>query len=151
MNLRPLVSRLLSLCKRLKIIKNVVTITYQGKGVSLNKFYSQGHWGTRSAIKKKFRKIFDELFVESKDLVWMDQFALVIYYNSRHDLDNVVGMEKVFMDALKRETDKQGRLIRKGYVEDDNKKFYKGMVILPDTDLPTNTFEFHLIDLTSKW
>lgn len=142
--------RFLRLLIKFKIIGKVVRITYQGKGVSLNKFYSQGHWGTRSAIKKKYRAIFDQLFHESKDLIWMEEYALIIFYNSRHDLDNVTGMEKVFMDALKQETDKSGIVVRHGYVKDDDKRYYKGMVIVPDPELPMNTFEFNILDLT-KW
>ena len=148
--IKELVTRFIKLLIKFKIVGKVVTITYQGPGVSLNKFYSQGHWGTRSAIKKKYRKIFDTLFAQEEKLIWMDEYALVIMYNSRHDLDNVVGMEKVFVDALKQETNKDGVVTRYGYVKDDSRKYYKAMTILPDPTLPTNTFQFHLIDL-SKW
>lgn len=125
----------------------VIKIVYRGKGVSLNQFYSQGHWGTRSALKKKYRKIFDELFIHSRNLRWVDKFSLVVFYNSRHDVDNVTGMEKVFVDALKKEVDKKTKeVVREGYVPEDDKRFYKGMSIFVDDSLPTNTFEFIIIE-----
>ena len=145
--MRKFVTRIIKFLVRIGFFGDVVKIVYRGKGVSLNQFYSQGHWGTRSALKKKYRKKFDELFANSRNLRWMNKFSIIIFYNSRHDLDNVTGMEKVFVDALKKEVDSQtGEVIRSGYIEDDNKKFYKGMSIFPDESLPTNTFEFLLIE-----
>jgi hypothetical protein len=133
--------------KQLTESKHVATLVYKGPSVSLNKFYSQGHWGTRSAIKKKYRKIFDEIFSQSPSLKWMDQYFLVIYYNNRCDCDNITGMEKVFIDSLKHETDKEtGDVTRQGYVMDDNKKYYRGMCIFPDENLPYNTVEFNLYE-----
>ena len=132
--------------KDLEEAKLVASLSYKGPSVSLNKFYSQGHWGTRSAIKKKYRKIFDEIFSQSSELKWMDQFFLIIYYNNRCDCDNVTGMEKVFIDALKHEVDKEGIVTRLGFVRDDSKRYYKGMLIFPDDDLPYNTVEFNLFE-----
>lgn len=127
--------------------KHVATLSYKGPSVSLNKFYSQGHWGTRSAIKKKYRKIFDEIFSQSPDLRWMDQYFLVIYYNNRCDCDNVTGMEKVFIDSLKQEKDKvTGEVSRVGFVPEDDKRYYRGMCIFPDEELPYNTVEFNLYE-----
>ena len=51
------------------------------------------------------------------------------------DVDNVVGMEKVFTDCIK------GRL-----VEEDDKRYFKGLMIFYDHKLPHNTFEFVLIE-----
>lgn len=134
----------------LGFLGRVIKITYTGKGVSLNKFYKQGHWKTRSDMKNKYTAIFDELFKESKDLSWMNSFYLLIFYNSRHDTDNVVGMSKVFVDSLKKEVNpKTGEVIRAGYIQDDNKNFYKGLALFPDSTLPHNTFEFLILE--PKW
>ena len=133
--------------KQLTESKLVAKLVYNGPSVSLNKFYSQGHWGTRAAIKKKYRKIFDEIFSQSPDLKWMDQYFLVIYYNNRCDCDNVTGMEKVFIDSLKHEVDKEtGLVTRMGFVRDDNRRYYRGMCIFPDEDLTYNTVEFNLYE-----
>ena len=131
--------------QELGILNDVVEITYTGKGVSLNDFYSQGHWSKRSQIKKKYRKIFDVLLEESK-LQWLDKFYLLITYNSRHDPDNVIGMGKVFVDALKQESNKAGDIIREGYIREDDKRYYRGVAVFPDESLPMNTFKFLLIE-----
>jgi hypothetical protein len=131
------------------ILGKVVEIEYQGQGASLNDFYSQGHWSKRSQIKKKYRAIFDVLLSESR-AEWMAQFYLVIFYNSRHDVDNVIGMEKVFVDALKRDVDKEGNVLREGYVADDDKRYFRGVAVFPNENLPKNTFQFLLIDADGK-
>jgi hypothetical protein len=131
------------------ILGKVIKIRYQGKGVSLNKFYKQGHWSTRSQLKNEYCEKFDKLFETSKDLEWVESFYLVIFYNSRHDVDNVVGMGKVFVDAFKRTLDAEGNIVRPGYVMEDDKKHYKGLCIIPDKSLPYNTFDF--IILEPKW
>lgn len=125
--------RIVKILLRLGVLRDVYKITYQGKGVSLNEFYTQGHWTRRTKVKDKYKTIFTEL-IENSKLEWMDQFSLLLFYNSRHDPDNVIGMEKVFVDTLKGD-----------YIQDDNKKFYRGIYILPDDTLPANTFEFYLL------
>ena len=127
------VVRIVKLALKFGLIKDVYKFVYTGKGVSLNEFYSQGHWSRRSKIKNKYKAIFEKM-LEGGKIEWMDQFSLLILYNSRHDPDNVTGMEKVFMDTLKGD-----------YITDDNKKFYRGFAIFPDESLPTNTFEFYLL------
>jgi hypothetical protein len=127
-------------------LEKVATIVYSGRGVSLNKFYSQGHWSTRSNIKNTYRKVFTELLDNNKDIRWVDKYFLAIYYNSAHDPDNVIGMEKVFTDTLKQEKDKAGNIIYKGYIQDDSKKYCRGVSIFPDEQLPKNTFKFVLYE-----
>lgn len=131
-------------------LNEVATIIYTGRGVSLNKFYSQGHWSTRSNIKNIYRKIFIKLLDENKDIRWIDKYFLSIYYNSAHDPDNVIGMEKVFTDSLKQEKDRSGNIIYEGYIKDDSKKYCRGVVILPDESLPRNTFKFVLYEYGDK-
>lgn len=127
------------------IYDNIYSITYTGKGVSLNQFYSQGHWYKRHEIKRKYSKIFDKL-LKASDIKWMDKFSIIIFYNSRHDVDNVVGMEKLLVDTLKHEETKEGEVKKYGYIHDDSKKYYKGLSIYPDDSLPTNTFKFILLE-----
>lgn len=124
--------------------KNITVIEYKGKALSLNDFYSQGHWSKRSSVKNKYKAIFTAL-IEDSPLAWMDKFYLIITYNSRHDPDNVVGMEKIFVDTLKQDT-RDGDIIKDGYIIDDNKNFFKGLCIFPDDTLDRNTFRFILID-----
>jgi hypothetical protein len=131
---------------KLGFFKDAIRIVYQGRGVSLNQFYQQGHWSTRSRIKIQYRSIFDKLLKQSTDLRWLEQFYLCIFFNSGHDTDNVVGMSKVFVDSLKREYNKDLDIItREGLIPDDDKAHFKGLMIFPDEKMPHNTFEFLLI------
>jgi hypothetical protein len=54
-------------------------------------------------------------------------------------VDNVVGMEKVFTDCIK------GRI-----VTNDNKQYFKGLMIFYDQKLPKNTTEFILIEVNKN-
>lgn len=143
--LKPYIVKGIKFLINLGLFKKVVEIEYKGQGVSLNKFYSQGHWSTRNNIKNKYKKIFRTLFLQSKDLQWMNRYSLIIFFNSRHDTDNVVGMCKVFMDSLKQEI-VDDEVVYKGYVFDDNKKYFRGLFIVPDESLPNNTFQYYLIE-----
>jgi hypothetical protein len=144
--MKQLIVRIIKLLYRLKVIKKVIKIVYTGKGVTLNDFYAQKHWSARYALKTKYNAIFQQLFIDSKDLTWMDEYSLVIFYNCRMDLDNVVGTEKLFLDSLKQKKDRHtGEIVREGYVYDDSQAYYKSLVVLPDKTLPKNTFEFYLL------
>lgn len=117
--------------------KKPITICYKGKGVSINQFYSQGHWTTRNNIKKEYKPIFEKM-IEEKEVPKMNEFALLIRYNSRHDPDNVTGMEKIFVDSLK----------SMNVIEDDSKKFYKFYGVYPDLTLEPNTFIFNIFKIS---
>jgi hypothetical protein len=133
--MKKFIIRLLRLLVRLGIIGKVVSFTYKGEGLSLNKFYSQGHWRTRQSAKEEYRKKFEKVLEPAKGKYYFEKFYMIIFYNSRHDVDNVIGMEKVFADCLK------GQL-----VPGDGKVNYKGILIFYDKTLPKNTFEFVLIE-----
>ncbi len=114
-------------------------LTYCGKGVSLNQYYSGGHWSKRAKLKNTYKEIFLNLLDNIK-ISKMDKFVLVMFFNSRHDTDNVIGLEKLFVDTLK-----EG-----GYIIDDNKKFFRGLMIFPDETLENNTFEFNILTYGDK-
>ena len=107
-------------------------ITYSGEIISTNKFYSSGHWTMRSAFKNKFVKIFSTLLLEAK-VKPFESFDLRLVYNSRHDLDNLSMMCKVFTDSLK------GK-----YVKDDTPKYFKSLHISHDNTLAKNTIDFYI-------
>jgi hypothetical protein len=118
---------------RYKDVEDVYKIVYSGKGVSLNDYYSAGHWSKRSKLKNTYKPIFEKLLEESNTRR-MHKFSLLLRFNSRHDTDNITGLEKLFVDTVK------GK-----YVVDDTKKYYRGYMVFPDESLPVNTFEFYLI------
>lgn len=116
-----------------KEFEECFNVLYEGQGVSLNKFYSQGHWSVRNNIKNKYKPIITLLLKEAK-VPKMDEFGLVIEYNSRHDPDNVTGMEKLFVDSMK----------ENGLIIDDHKKYYKFYCVTPNLELANNTFIFKI-------
>lgn len=118
---------------RYRDVQNVFKVVYNGKGVSLNDYYSAGHWSKRSNLKNKYKKIFNDLF-DTAELEHMNKYSIIIRYNSRHDVDNVTGLEKIFVDTL-----------RETWVREDNKKYYRGYMVFPDEKLPKNTFEFYIV------
>ena len=128
----------------------VADIRYQGRGVSFNAIYSSGTWYTRSRIKNQYGAIFAELIEANEDLRWMDKYVIDLSYNSRHDPDNVVAMEKVFVDTMKQERDKEGNIEYEGYFHDDSKHYCKGVILRPDDSLPYNTFKFVLYEYGDK-
>lgn len=113
---------------------DIYSLTYNGQLISLNKFYSGGDWRVRNGIVKKYHPIFKDL-IKTKDIPRMEEFGLLIEYNSRHDPDNITGTEKLFMDAVK----------EMGIVEDDSKKYYKLYSVYPNLSLKTNTIIFNLV------
>jgi hypothetical protein len=134
----------------IKNIKASYLITYTGQGVSTNAFYSgaggRNGWRMRSTLKTKYAKIFTTL-LESSDVPWMDEYSIAVFYNSKQDPDNVVGgLIKIMLDSLKEERLK-GKIVKKGWVRDDSKTYLKGVSCFPDTTLPNNTFDIHLIHL----
>lgn len=133
--IKKFIIRILKLLVRLGFIGKVISFTYNGEGLSLNKFYSQGHWRTRQSAKQEYKAIFEKILEPAEGKYFFEKFYMVIFYNSRHDVDNVIGMEKVFTDCLK------GKIVR-----GDGKVNYKGIAIFYDKTLPKNTFEFVLIE-----
>ena len=125
--------------KSFGFIKEVFTINYKytGKGVSINDFYANSHWSNRNKLVNKYHKIFNALILESK-IKKLNEFGIVIIYNSRHDPDNITGYEKLFTDCLK----------KMGIIVDDNKKHYKIFSVIPDESLEMNTIIFKVLKIS---
>jgi hypothetical protein len=133
--MKKFIVRIVKFLIKLGILGRVVTFRYQGEMLSLNKFYSAGHWSTRHNAKGKFKNKFAPIIAPAIDKYFFDEYFMVIFYNSNLDVDNVIGMEKVLVDELKGQV-----------VVNDSKRYYKGLVILYDKTLPKNTIEFTLIE-----
>lgn len=112
---------------------------FNEKWVSNNDFYGSKHWAVRHGLKKKYAKIFTDL-TNGKIKSKMDLFSIEIIYNSRLDVDNVVGGAKIFVDTLK----------NNGHIVEDNKKYYIGLNIQPDwifgVKSKTNTYNIKVIE-----
>lgn len=130
-------------------VKDVYSVLYQGEGVSTNSYYAAGSgkngWRIRQGIKKRYAVIFNHL-LSASNLPWMDEYMVVLRYNSRIDPDNTVGgLCKLMLDSLKQER-KDDRVIKQGWVYDDSKKYCKGIMSIPE-DLVNNTYIFDILHL----
>lgn len=128
-----IVRRLLKLLLKFRIYKHCYKITYDGEMSSANKVWSSPHWSARSAMKNKYSDIFSILFLQAK-IKPIEEMVIVLFYNSRLDVDNTCSGCKVFADSIK------GK-----YIKDDSPRFYKGLFLIYDSDLPKNQYEFQII------
>lgn len=111
------------------------TFTFIGRGVSWNDIYGSNNWRTRKTIVDKYKTKFQWIIKEA-NLPKLEEFALVVNYNSRHDADNIGCMAKICLDALKGV-----------YVKDDSPKYLKMVSIIFDDSLDKNNFKFTVIKL----
>jgi len=114
-----------------KFYTKTSTIRYTGEIPSLNDVYSGKHWTSRYKTSKLFHELFS-ILIKRNLSKHNGSFSLYVFYNSRHDVDNIVGIEKYFTDAL----------VKSGYVKGDNKNYYKSVTYCYNTELPKNTVEF---------
>lgn len=129
-----LIRRLLGLLFTLGIYTKHYKVVYDGDITSANVVWSGGHWSQRSATKQKFEKIFTILLLEARITKPLTEFSLVVFYNTKHDCDNLSTIQKIFVDAMKGT-----------YVADDTSKFYKSTHTIFDSVLPKGTVEIHII------
>ena len=128
-----IIRRLLKLLFTLGVYDNHYVITYEGEVTSMNKIWSSPHWGTRSAMKNKYSKIFSTLLME-EEVQPMRELVIVLFFQSRIDVDNAIVGCKVLADTIKG-----------SYLPDVSTKFYKGLFMIHDPNLPKNNYEYHLI------
>ncbi len=104
------------------------SFTYSGPWLSTNVYYNY-HYQVRSKVKNQWKQYF-RTQLAALDIPHLSAFTVELRYNSRLDLDNNATMMKIFVDTLKEQ-----------HVEDDTKKYYKGLTITPDSDLGKNTYQ----------
>ena len=108
-----LVRRLLGLLFTLGFYDKHYKIDYTGEVVSFNSVYSGGHWSKRSGIKNSYNKIFSVLLAEA-NVKPMKEMSLVVFFNTKHDTDNLGYILKMIVDTMK------GK-----YIENDGNKIFK--------------------------
>lgn len=135
--IKVLIYRLIGMLVRLGYLKQVFEMTYTGKIFSLNDLYRQGHWSIRNGLKKKYKGEFLQMLSDG-GMKFCNKFFVIVFYNTRHDADNLTGVIKVLIDSMKGI-----------YIPDDNKKYLKGLSIFPDSSLETGTIEFLIIETNS--
>jgi hypothetical protein len=67
----------------------------------------------------------------------MEAFKLELYYNTRHDCDNLAPIAKHFVDVLR----------ELKFVANDTKKYYKSLLLEANIDLPKQSLQFKIIPL----
>lgn len=104
------------------------SITWSGVDLSLNKWYANRHWSFRNKEKEFWKNFFIKITPRKMKLI--DQYFIVMSFNSRLDASNTIPMIKIYEDTLK-EYD---------YIIDDSRKFCKGLQILTDDSLDKKTY-----------
>ena len=88
------------------------------KPPSLNKFYAGKHFAVRIKYKKDYNEHIEEQ-LKAFDKFHAETFQIDVVHNTRYDCDNVILVIKFLADYLK----------DNGYVNDDSKKYFKGLNI----------------------
>lgn len=124
--------------RRILNLFTTYVVRYEGLGVSNNAFYAGGNsanaWRVRSGIKSKYSKIFGWLVKPAPRLTTI---GVVVFFNSRHDVDNISGTLKIFLDQLR----------ESGKIENDTKRYVKFTCNVYDPQLALNTFEFVIVKI----
>lgn len=102
------------------------TITYCGKNWLSRNQVDSYHWTKRMKYKEA---LWSELDLSSFSEP-LNEFRVEVFYNSRFDVDNVGGGLKMVIDHLK----------HKGFIIDDNPKYFKQLSITFDATLPKSTY-----------
>lgn len=128
---------LLSSLRKKGEVLSIQKVVYKGGIPSLNDLYGTKHWTSRYKDAVKYHTVFKALLYSKlgKPKKQTEKFSIYIFYNSRHDTDNIVGIEKYFTDML----------VKENYVPGDSKAYFRSLVIVPDEELDKNTVEFVFI------
>lgn len=123
----------MSLLFKLGIFTKHYVLKWDGEIVSTNKFYEARHWTVRAGLKVKYTKIFEPLLLQAK-VKPFKELSLVVFYNTRFDVDNLSIMGKMLIDVMK------GK-----YIENDTNKTFVSTHTICDKTLKKGMVEFHLI------
>lgn len=152
--------RLLKLLNKIGFISKVHTVIHTGDIASTNDIYQSKHFGVRLSLERKFSKIFRTYFLMKKPPT-VERFGIVMFYNNTMDVCNLTFMQKVFVDSFrkeikttivrnpvtKKEISRTTEVLYKGFVENDDQRYFKFLFICPDKALPKNTIEFNICKL----
>jgi hypothetical protein len=114
-----------------KIIDELL-FEWEGVDISLNKFYSSPHWTIRSKEKVFWTNLFSKIPIKNNRQI--NEYQLTLRYNSRLDADNTILHCKFLIDYLR----------STNLIIDDNKKYYKGLHIIPDESLGKKHYKLYV-------
>jgi hypothetical protein len=127
------IRRFLNLLFTVGIYKDHYKISYDGEIASFNQVYSGSHWGKRAAVKNSYSRIFSTLLLEAK-VKPMTAISLIVFYNTKHDVDNLSYVMKMLVDTMKGT-----------YIQNDGNKIYQSTHTIHDPSLPKGLVQFHII------
>ncbi|WP_192820164.1 hypothetical protein [Rufibacter sp. LB8] len=117
-------------------IKNEYQITYSGKWLSINQAYNSNRF-SRGKVKNDFKAIYKPLLLELGITSQIQKYCLEVRYWSKLDSLNVSAGLKIFEDSA----------VELGLIINDDKRFGKGITIIPDSTLKHNTYIVKIIEL----
>lgn len=100
------------------------------KTISLNALYAGKHWTFRKKTKDEYKKIVESELARY-DHHLAETCTLVIRYNTRADVDNLVLVSKFTADTL----------VANGWIPDDSPKYYHKLTIVYDQTVEKNYCE----------
>ena len=100
------------------------------KTISLNSLYAGKHWTFRKKIKDEYKKIVESELARY-DHHCAEACTIVIRYNTRADVDNLVLVSKFTADTL----------VANGWIPDDSPKYYHRLTIIYDSTVEKNYCE----------
>ena len=113
----------------------VCEVKYKGDIPSLNEIWAGITHYERTKMKNNYGFIFLDLLKKS-GMRSVNKFYLEVEYNSRHDVDNLAIVNKIFADVIKSK-----------WCEDDSNLHYKGIKVEVNKSLPYRTFVFKVYEI----
>jgi len=102
---------------------------WEGKDISLNKWYSSEHWTKRNDAKQDWHNFFKQ-FV-SKPYPFFPTYTITLHCNSRLDPSNCITMIKLCEDAMQ----------EMGIIKNDSAEFCKGVHIIPNESMKRKSYQ----------
>lgn len=112
-----------------KMPKQDLIFEWDGKDISLNKWYSSQHWTIRNKAAKDWHSFFKKMLITPYQK--FDAYTLTLEYNSRLDPSNCITMCKLLEDMMQKEK----------IISNDNKDNCKGIHIIPNLNMKKKSYK----------
>lgn len=113
-------------------LEYAMVFSWADKHISLNDWYSGKHWSNRNKIKDEWCMFFTQMIAKPYPVI--EKYTMELRYNSRLDPSNTMPMLKILEDTLQ----------KLGILKNDNKNFCKGLNLIPDESMKTNSYSITL-------
>lgn len=106
-----------------------IIFRWEGEHISLNDWYSSEHWTKRNKSAEYWHFFFKKQLI--CPYPYFPKYEITLEFNSRLDPSNCITMVKLCEDMLQKEK----------IIENDNKKFCKGIHIIPIETMKNFTYK----------